>query len=191
MLVSDIFIREAKVQLPNLHIIKHDCAQFLRETNSPLFKNLTNQYANVQKVKIRHRKRKDQFDQAFNEAFQNDIPNLVQRSIFAYGGQDPELKENQESFYIFPTNGYQFLYSQDVDSSSEDYKNAFDIFLEKFNHEDNATQILKEILKYNYVSSNLQEGLEARKEIILYNIPFYYAVRANTVDYPTLLTLLR
>ena len=54
-----------------------------------------------------------------------------------------------------------------------------------------ADQIIADLLQYTYISDTLNEGIKSQAEIILYNIPFYYAVRANTIDYGDLLTSLR
>lgn len=191
MRVSDIFTENNQNQMPNVQVLSLECSQFVAESGKlPLTKNLPTNYKDLQKVKVRFRKRQEDFDATFNKAFESNVSNLVQRAIFAYGSHDPNLIEDTEPFYIFPKNGYQYFYSQDVKSSNKEYQTAFDLFLEKFGDEEHAADIFSELLKYNYVSTNLKEGLAHEKEIILYRIPYYYAVRSSLVNYDDLLTLI-
>jgi len=189
MRVSDIFTRSNQIPKLDTQLLR-ECTQFICESGDhPLIKNLPIGYNDLHKVKVRFRKQQDAFDSTFNKAFEGNIPNLVQRAIFAYGSKDPTLLEGSEPFYIFPKNGYHYFYSQDVKSSNKEYQAAFAIFLEKVG--DDAADIFSELLKYNYVSENLNEGISSGKEIILYRIPYFYAVRASILEYDHLLTLLQ
>jgi hypothetical protein len=81
------------------------------------------------------------------------------------------------------------MYNTQVVDSNQDYKQAFDSMLEQFNDNDQAIQILSDLLQYTYTGENLTEGLDHGAEIIMYNVPYYYAIRTTVVDsYDELLT---
>lgn len=165
-------------ELLRKHPIVQECSDFIVESEQlPLLRNLPSKYNDFHKVKIRQRKRKDDFTKTFNEAF-DEIPNLRQRSLFANGSTSFIAESgNQEPFFIFPINGYKYKYSLEVKNSKEDYKDAFDVVLEQVQDE----EVLKDLLKYTYTSTNLFEGIQHGSEIIFYNIPYYYAVRVSSV----------
>ena len=83
------------------------------------------------------------------------------------------------------------MYSREVTNSNDAYQKAFDSILEQFNSKNEAEQIIADLLQYTYVSDTLNEGITSQAEIILYNMPYYYAVRSNTIDYGELLTSLK
>lgn len=184
MYLEDIFQSKNRDEI---YPILQECKQFLEESNGhPLLKNLPMNYNDIHKVKVRKRKRKDDFTNIFNEAFE-DIPNLRQRAIFANGKASlQEAKEGEEAFYIFPIDGYKFMYSPEVSNSKEDYKNAFEVILENFDDK----EVMEELLKYTYTKKNLVEGISNGSEIIIYNIPYFYAVRQSSIeDYKSLLDI--
>ena len=143
-----------------------------------MLKNLSVGYDDFHKVKVRQRKRKDEFTKTFNEAFE-DIPNLRQRSV-KVNGQISFVAESEERepFYVFPIDGYRYKYSLEVSNSEEDYQEAFDVIIELFDD----TKVMEQLLKYTYTSENLVEGINHGSEIIFYNIPYFYAVRASSVE---------
>jgi hypothetical protein len=80
------------------------------------------------------------------------------------------------------------MYSREVQDSSLNYRQAIDVMFEQFD-EATAANIITDVMKYTYTSSNLVEGISAKAEIIFYNIPYYYAVRSSLYpDYNTLIT---
>lgn len=170
-----------------LHV---ECSQFLTESEgNPLFKNLQISYNNFQKVKIRLKKRVDTITEVFNETFKNETHHLSQRAIFSSGVKNVEETETTEPFFIFPVNGYRFLYSKEVTSSSDQYKHVFESLLSTLHDNQTALELVSDILKFSYESKNLVEGINSEAEIIIYNIPYYYAVRSSLVDsYEDLLT---
>ena len=166
--------------------IKTECGGFLTEAASfPFFRLLPKTYDNIHKVKIRLQKKQNAFTETFNETFK--FANLRQRAIFTTS-HILEETETTEPFYVFPIDGYKFLYSKEVRNSNTDFKNAFDVILDSFNTENEATGLVKDLLRYTYVSDNLNEAVEHEAEVIFYNIPFYYAVRSNSISYEDLLT---
>jgi len=165
------------------------CTQFLEESKGlPLMKVLSSGYGDFAKVKVRHRKKKGRFIDTFNEAL--DVSKLRQRAIFA-NNNTVHCESDEDLYYIFPKNGYRFVYSEEVHDSGEAYKEVFESLLSKFddNHE-KAVTITTELLKYTYTNENLAEGINRKAEVIVYNVPFYYAVKEDIIDYNKLLNLL-
>ena len=170
-------------KIKTTHPIEKECSVFLKEAQGqPVLKNLPSKYENFHKVKLRQRKKKGEFYKTFNEVF-DDVPNLRQRSITVNGEATFCTESGEiEPFFIFPIDGYKFMYSLEVTNSKQDYKDAFEKIVETFQD----TEIVEDLLKYTYTSKNLIEGIVHGSEIIIYNIPYCYAVRANT-DYTTFL----
>lgn len=164
------------------------CSQFIEEAdNQYLMKSLPRQYNDVHKVKVRKRKTQS-FDNMFNEAF-NHHYKLRQRSIFANGQQSFVVEGNtSDAFYIFPIDGYKFMYCNEVQNSTIEYQQVFSSIVDGFGP-DKGNQVISEMLKFTYIHDKLNEGISTGSEIIFYNIPYYYAVRAN-MEYDSLLTSL-
>jgi len=163
-------------------LIKAECSQFLKESAGlPLLKPLPSTYLPFQKVKVRQQKRNDVVGEIFNEAFREKFTNLRQRAVFTYT-QPPLVESQQELFYVFPINGYHFLYSKEVTNSSHDYRRVVDTLFEHFGDSLKASEVVTDMLKYTYSSTNLREGIESHAEVILYGIPYYYAVKATAVN---------
>ncbi len=174
-----------------IHPVVAECSIFLEQSNGlPLLKNLPQDYEDFRKVKLRMRKKKadNKFAKTFNEAF-DEIPHLRQRAMFANGSTSfvPETVE-REPFYVFPTDGYKFMYSMEVTNSNTDYMKAFDVILEQFCGD---TELMEQVLKYSYTKENLQEGIKRGSEIILYNMPYCYVIRESSVEYTKLLIELK
>jgi len=162
-----------------INIIKQQCFQFLEESYGfPLYKSLPSTYQDFQKVKVRYKKQNSIIGETFNSAFDSQIS---QRAVFANGGKTFHRNEGENSFYIFPINGYRYLYSSEVENSNLDYQAVFDSLCEKFDTQ-KTMDIVTEMMRYTYTDNNLSEGISNGCEIILFDIPYYYAVRAN-VDY--------
>jgi hypothetical protein len=189
MLIQHLTSRYHKT---NLSVITERCSQFLEESEGePLLKNLSRDYSHLHKVKARKRNVSGEFATAFNEAFEAYEDDLCQKAIFANGISSftPSIGEGLEPFYVFPIDGYNFLYSAEVECSSADHKQVFDTMFEQFGVDKGKTLVL-EFLKFAYKQTSLKEGIERGSEIILFNIPYYYAVRASMHEYSTLLTLI-
>jgi hypothetical protein len=161
--------------------LKAKCSQFLRESAAlPLYKLLPKTYGDFHRVKVRQRKNADEVTEAFNRAFGTQFHNLRQRAIFAVGAE-PETTEDHEPFYVFPIDGYKFLYSKEVTNSSDNYKQVVEALFEQFEDNNKAIEIVTDVLKYTYVRENLVEGIISESEVILYGIPYYFAVRVAAV----------
>jgi hypothetical protein len=171
----------------------NSCDQFIAESRGcPLIKNLSANYNDFAKVKVRFHSRHDVFIETFNNAFEDigNVSNLHQRAIFANGEKSFRPKDNAEPYYIFPITGYKFMYNKNVANSNTEFKHTFDELLEQFDGGDNtAVDIVTQLLQYTYVSQDLHEGIVSGSEVVLYNIPFYYAIKQKSVgDYDSLLS---
>jgi hypothetical protein len=142
------------------------------------------------RVKLRKRKSSDVVSELFSVVFNNKFKDIHYRSLFATGGHtDLDIKISKEllKYYIFPINGYKFLYSKEIQNSREDYKRAIDILLSEL--DDAQTEdIVKDLIKFNYTSNNLKDGIISGCEIMFYGIPAFYAIPCmNHFSYNTLL----
>lgn len=191
MKVEDIIQEESSRE--EAHIINERCSEFLTESGGlPLMRNLPSEYGDFHKVKVRQRRNPntdtERLREAFNTAFVDVHPNLRERAVFAKGMVTESNDPNLEPFYIFPIDGYKFLYSREVSNSSQDYQHVVEAVFNEFGI-DEGTRLITELLKFSYHSENLFEGINTGAEIIVYNIPYFYAIRASTVnDYNELLT---
>jgi hypothetical protein len=179
MLIEDLIGTNVGVGIQEIQTIKRECSQFLTEAaGSPLLKALPETYFNFHKVKVRLQKRHDQVSEVFERAFGSEFANLRQRAVFSYPVK-PHIHEGSDLFYVFPINGYKYLYSKEVSNSGTEYQHVIDTMCEQFDDPSQASDLVSDLLKYTYVSDNLREGIAADSEIILYGIPYYYAIRVN------------
>jgi len=170
--------------ITELTSLVQQCSQFLEEAgDNPILKNLPQHYRDFHKVKVRMRKSKG-VDATFNEAF--DHYALRQRAVLANGIISFIAEHSLDPFYVFPIDGYKFMYCNEVQDSSAEYEEVFESIVAGFG-EDKGNEVISEMLKFTYTHDNLAEGIETGSEIIVYNIPYYYAVRAD-VEYSALLT---
>lgn len=168
--------------------ILHECGEFFQCAElSFLQKSLPESYDDTHRVKVRKRKSRSEFSNTFNEAFTDDVHELRQRAIFVNGTISES--SNEDLFYIFPLDGFKFIYSTEVTNSTEQYRSVFESILATL---DNHAEItFQDLLKFTYKSKNLKEGIDSGAEIIIYNTPCYYAIRQTTYpDYEELLSLI-
>ncbi len=174
-----------------IQVLRASCTQFIKESQGqPLFKNLSTEYGDFHKIKVRKRKGESgDFTETFNEAFEAKHPGLRQRAIFANGPSSfqPTFTEGMEPFYVLPIDGYKFMYSREVENSGQEYKQVFDTLFEEFG-EEKGNEVLTDLLRFTYTSSNLSEGIASGSELIIYGIPYFYAVRAESTEYSELLS---
>lgn len=188
MLINDVLYSTDYSQFAP---IGENCHQFFEESGGfPMVKLLPKSYNDFRKVKIRKRNRNGSFVDSFNEAFEHEMHHLRERSLFANGDIHLNADKTSEPFYVFPIDGYDFIYSKDVTNSSENYSSVFNEIFDQLG-EATGERVFTELLKFNYTSTNLHEGLEVGSEIIVYGIPYYYAIRKTAInDYDNLLTSL-
>jgi len=166
-----------------LPTLQKKCSQFLQESQGfPLLKNLPVAGEGFRKVKVRKRKNlKNEIVDVFNDTF-NGHPELMQRSVFAQSMSvfQPSIELDLEPFYIFPIDGYKFLYAEGVGDTTQTYKTTLDTLIENYGAK--GIRTFQEVLKYQYSFENLVEGLASSTEIIIYDIPYYYAIRYSLVE---------
>jgi len=174
--------------------IVRECSDFLRDSEGhPLVKFLPKEGPDSRKIKVRKRKSSSKFDESFNKVFITH-PNLRQRCVFANGQRGlnsimESADDTLEAFYIFPINGFQFIYSPNVYISSVQYRETLEMFVEVMGCGD-AIAAFSEVLKYDYISTKFAEGLILGSEMILYGFPHYYAIKKSTINsYSTLFSL--
>jgi len=176
--------------IDNLIKIADECSHFIKEChNYPLIKKLKCNGEFVRKIKVRKKSRKDGFIQNFNSAFDDMYNNLHGRSIFCNDvHMDNSEDEGMERFYVFPINGFKFLFNPSVDYHRE-YQELYEKMSKLMTHEE-CEKVFVDIIQYSYKESNvpLHEALLSEKEIIIFGIPYYYAVKVN--KFPTYSLLL-
>lgn len=179
MRINDFFKSKESSFKEELSFIKEACSEFLLESRGlPLYKLLPNTYQNLQKVKIRTKKKGNLMLEAFDTAF--DSNNLRNRAIFCYP-TPLEKTNNLEPFYIFPINNFKYIYSKEIQNSSENYKKLIDKLFENGFLDDEPLEIVSDVVKYSYARTKLIEGFISESEIIIYGIPYYYSVKCSSV----------
>ncbi len=182
-------ILEEKVPQVSFDILQDVCSEFFVESKGlPLYKTLTAEYQDFQKVKVRHIKKEDLFSISLNEAFDSKRTQFSQRAIFASG--NPPCIVDETTFYIFPTNGFNFLYNTAISEHHLPTLGTFASLCDQFGRT-HGSKLISEILQFSYNPQHLAEGMQSGAEIILYGIPSYYAIRVTTLPkYRELLTLM-
>jgi len=163
-----------------LQNIKDNCSQFLLESKGiPTFKLLSNSYEELSKVKVRHKKKETLVSHTMDYA--NDAK-IYNRSVFTYGNNFPTpLEDNKQIYYVFPTDGYEYLYSTSVKHSDTSIRAMFFEFLEKLEPQDSnkIPGLISDLLNFTYTNKNLCDGLYHENEILFYNISCFYVVAQN------------
>lgn len=163
-----------------------ECSQFLEASKGqPILKYLPSLGQGFRKVKVRQKKCGDLFIRSFNEAFLQERRNLLQRSVITRGMSLPENIHNDtiEPFYVFPRNGFKFMYCQNPSVTTSEYKITLDKLIKSVG-DDSGVTVFHEILKYQYEFDNLAHGIKSGGEVIFFNIPYFYAIRKSLVaDY--------
>ena len=177
MLVGDLFDTQS-IRQGDIHVLKTHCSRFIQESvGLPVFRALPSDGNDFRRVKVRYHKRSDSVSELFNTALESVARNIVPRGIFT----QPTVMEHQEGyepFYVFPVNGYRFLYSKGVQNSNMNFRTMMTELEEKV---DGAHELTRDLIKYTYVTENLEEGIHSGSEIIFFNIPSYYAVKCSAV----------
>lgn len=158
--------------------IKNECTEFIQKSNGmPLFKSLHSGRDAFIKVKARHRKVHDEsFENAFNSAFQKQTNKMLSKAIFC--NTNEIILPNHENYYVFPIDGYRILYSKNDKNTSKTYQAALSEILDMV-AEQHAVSLLTTILSDDYTDENLSEALTNKKEILVYNIPYFYAIKCS------------
>ena len=166
--------------LPTLY---KECSDYLRESKGlPLLKNLSVHYDGFKKVKVRKKNKHDATVEAFNKSFPKH-KNAFQRSIFA--NTESTFMQSVdlllEPFYIFPVDGYKFVYNPQVSNFANQYGKDIQNLINTVS-KSAAIDMISMVIAQSYTDKNLYEGMKSGAEIILYGIPYYYAIRKSLVD---------
>lgn len=163
-----------------LPTISKECGLFLTESEGkPLIKALPKHNDGFRRVKIRKKKIKEEFERTFNDSFFTEYDDIRNRALFVNGTQP--INDGTELFYVFPTDGYRFMYSPTVFDSTELYKDTFDKLIQTAGRND-GMNIFTEILHLSYTYDNLVEGIDSGCEIIIYDVSHYYAIRKSLIS---------
>jgi len=138
----------------------------------PVFKILPHNDL-YEKVKIRVKNQTAPYSEARDAAF--DFKKFDNRALEVLTHKP--LKNDLGLYYIFPINGYKFVYNPKVDDIVDRCESMGDVLKDQ--------DTITEVLKYTYDIDNLVKGLEEANKINFFNIPYYYAVNA-TIPYPEL-----
>ena len=153
--------------------IENECSEFLDSSNGHyIVKNLPIHHQGFAKVKVRLGKAKTDFAESFNRAFESTRHGLHESAIFGYTDAGLLHPNNStELFYIFPINGFKFIYNPVVEDSNTDYNGV-------------SGELVSDLLQLSYQTGTLSEAMKSKCEIIFYGIPYYYALRKSIVtDY--------
>ena len=132
------------------------------------------------KVKVRKKDARGDFVESLNEALSDTYQNLYGRSVRCNGNNVSNNPEND--VYVFPLNGFKFLFNPNVDDIHENRK-TLDT-LQNVMDNNAAKKIFIDMVDYSYCDDgvNFVSALESGKEIVIYNIPYFYAVQKK--DFP-------
>lgn len=166
--------------------ITKNCIEFLNNRSSlPLLKYLPSSYPNTKRVKVRKRK-PENISPVYDEAFDNLVTTFRRRVVITNGTLSCS-NNNMELFYIFPVDGYKFLYAPRITNSSTDFTEAMRL-IQSTVGDANGQEIVAELLKFSYTNMDIVTGIASGAEIIIHDIPAYYAIRVSTSDQYTELT---
>lgn len=167
-----------------LKSISINCQQFLEESGDmPLKKPCSMHWPDVHRIKVRKRKKIDSFVEDFNKAFEHVYPSILNRSVIINDSAKPDTDE----FYLFPVDGYAIIANPTVRNSREQLSES----LANINAGMvDGGEVIIEMLQSTYNVTSIKEALQDDVEIILYNIPIFYAVR-NNLKYSNLLEMIK
>ena len=156
--------------------IIRECSQFLSETNgTPLIRTLPIVGEGFRKVKLRKRNRyTEQSEVFFDKAFSDRQVELRLRSMIAHSIPPVDIADELELFYVFPINGYKILYNKNVNDYREYASTLAPIIATSV-----AEELLTQLFEYTYEDDDINDAILAGAEILIYNISYYYAVRAS------------
>ena len=181
MKLNDLLLSSKEFSL--IDFLRENCSQFIYQSGGfSILKNLPIEYDNFRKIKVRKRKG-DSVSEHFNDAFIEKLYLLRQRAVFANGWKSLiESSENEMPYYIFPINGYSYLYQSIVQNSNKEYQKSFNTILETMGNKQ-GSKVITDMLQFSYIDNeNLAEGIESGAEIIIYNIPYFYALKSSSID---------
>ena len=175
-----------------LENIQIECSDYLSMASVyPAMKAFDDNGRYLRKVKVRHKKNTMGFMRVIGDALQKEHQNIHIRSVVANGPYSH--KEDMKSHYIFPRNGFKFFFNPRI-NDHEEYKDSFLKLLESDLSNQKVLEMMEDSIEYAYVSDRtpLNEALKSQKEIIFYNMSYYYTVSSEKYPhYTELINLLK
>lgn len=172
-------------------VLKTQCGQFIRESQGlPLYKAYSSSLTeDFKRVKVRFHRRRDTTSTIFDNAFgiNNSTTGFRERAVFTTGAM-PALTELTKPFYVFPIDGYEYIFSKQVSNSSHELTDVLNTLKEDLDS-DLSHDIVADLLKYSYQNTNLVEGIQSQNEIIIHNMSSFYIVDATAYPNYKLLIL--
>lgn len=157
-------------------IIQTECQQFVKETNRPLFKQLL--------IEDEFKRVKNRYQAPVTESYAT----LLSEALSATGAHvrlERSVIASSEpgNYYVFPVDGYRYAYHP----GTRNLKEHVDGLLQAVSED-----LVRDVLLAQNMTTNLHEALSERIECIVYNIPYFYAVRADQIpNYPQFIERLR
>jgi len=167
-------------------LLHEECSSFFTMANNhPLYKNLPLTCGNFSKVKVRLKKKlsPQPITGVINTAFKDQYARFRERAVFTQSDKNiVTLSEDQALYYVFPVNGFKFLYNPTIQNTEHQYTVLLKYLSAQYNNEAQAIDTTIDVMSYTYTNSLLHEGMEHHAEIILFNMSHYYCVKA-TINY--------
>lgn len=181
MFVSDLLTNHP-ISPRTLYMIRTKCSSFISESNSlPIFKRLDFTYGTSSKVKVRHSQTfatNRVLDDAFSSSIENTIVPVTTQAL-------DFVTPSDEWYYVFPTNGYKFLYSEYI----PDYR----YLIATMESKNVDRSVMVEAIRETYTNNEqLSQGIGSSVEIMLYGLQSFYVVSCSAYPiYTELLSIIR
>lgn len=170
-------------------MLRMNCDQFIEESQGlPLYKSLPSVYGSFKRVKVRFQKRKNLTSEVYEAAFGNGAGTFREKCVTAYGTSPNQSDPNLSEYYVFPINGFKFMYSKQVMDSTTAFEGVVNTLIDNLPLSEGAA-IATDLLKYSYQQENLVEGIRSGAEIIIHSVSNYYVVNAALYPNYKLLTV--
>lgn len=160
--------------------IQLECSQFLAESAGlPLIKSLPSVGEGFRKVKVRRRNSySHEYERYFDASMSGIYKDIRLRSIMIDRSTSIIEDDSLEPFYIFPIDGYKILYNKHVTNSTQYMQEIDKIVKDSVD----AENLLKHLFEFTYGNIDLKTALQEDAEIIIYSIPYYYAIRKTLIE---------
>lgn len=160
--------------------IKAECSDFLSQASVyPALKAFNDHGRYLRKVKVRHKKNPVGFIRVIGDALQKEHQNIHIRSVFANGPHGHAV--GMKTHYIFPKNGFKFLFNPRI-NDHEEYRGSYMKLLSlELGDRVKALEMMEDSIEYAYINddTSLHDALKSKKEIIFYNMSYYYTVSSE------------
>lgn len=161
--------------MPPASILK-ECNTFLN-TTKPLYKILRSSGEGFRRIKIRKKSKYVYgIEKYFDMAFTSQYKDLRLRSMVAHTVRPTEIPDGSELFYVFPVDGFKILYNKQIPEHLKYMAELDDVI-----GDDIAEVVLPALFNGSY-SDDITSALESNSDVLIFDIPCYYAVRVSLVE---------